>query len=54
MTDIKLIKVSTYAKWMGVSVQTVYLWIKQGIIESTEIDGVKFIKIIDTDKEKDK
>lgn len=41
----KLIKVSTYARMKGVSVLTVYQWIKIGKIQCTEIDGVKFIKV---------
>jgi predicted DNA-binding transcriptional regulator AlpA len=42
---MKLIKVRTYADQNGFSVQYVYRLIKQGKVESEEIDGVKFIKV---------
>lgn len=40
-----LIKVSTYAIRMGVSVTAVYKWIKIGKVNAQKIDGVWFIKI---------
>lgn len=39
-----LIKVSTYAKREGVSVQWVYKLIKEKKLKSKTIDGVKFIE----------
>lgn len=39
----KLVKVSTYAKEKGVSVQQVYNWIKDKKEKVRSIDGVKFI-----------
>lgn len=38
-----LVKVSTYARAKGVSVQSVYSWIKEGRVESVDIDGVAFV-----------
>lgn len=43
MEERKLVKVSTYARERGVSVTMVYKMIANGAVESTEIDGVKFI-----------
>lgn len=40
-----LVKVSTYAKQHNVSVQAVYTWILDKRIQAVEIDGVKFIKV---------
>lgn len=40
-----LIKVSTYALQMGVSVTAVYKWIKSGKVNAQKIDGVWFIEI---------
>lgn len=39
-----LIKISTYAKQMGVSTTWVYKQAKQQLIEIVTIDGVKFVK----------
>lgn len=39
----KLIKVSSYAKKMGVSTVQVYNWIKDKKVREIVIDGVKFI-----------
>jgi hypothetical protein len=43
-TRTDLIKISTYAKQMGVSTTWVYKQAKDQIIEIVEIDGVKFVK----------
>lgn len=42
--DYELVKVSTYAKEKGVSVQAVYKQIAIGKLESVKIDGIVFIK----------
>lgn len=47
MNNEKLIKVSTYAKEKGISVQTVYDKIKSGKLECKKIDGVTFVKVDD-------
>ena len=45
MKDInELVKVSTYAKEKGVSVQAIYKQISKGKIESVKIDEVTFVK----------
>ena len=45
MKDIKeLVKVSTYAKEKGVSVQAIYKQIAKGKLESVKIDEVTFVK----------
>jgi hypothetical protein len=50
MKDInELVKVSTYAKEKGVSVQAIYKQIASGKIECVIIDGVKFIKVKEND-----
>lgn len=41
----KLVKVSTYAKEKGISVQAVYKQIEKGQIESLKLDGVTFVKV---------
>lgn len=41
--EIKLKKVSTYAREQGISVQAVYKQIEQGKIKSERIDGMCFI-----------
>lgn len=43
MKTERLIKVSTYAKQVGISTQAVYLRIKKGKVKSIVIDGVTFI-----------
>lgn len=40
----ELVKVSTYAKEKGVSVQAIYKQIAKGKLESVKIDGIVFIK----------
>ena len=40
----ELVKVSTYAKEKGISVQAVYKQIEKGRLESVKIDGIVFIK----------
>lgn len=42
--DYELVKVSTYAKEKGVSVQAVYKQIAIGKLESVKIDEVTFVK----------
>lgn len=42
--DSELVKVSTYAKEKGISVQAVYKKIEKGQIESVKLDGVIFVK----------
>lgn len=44
--DIKLKKVSTYAREQGISVQAVYKKIEKGDLCVVKIDGIKFIKDI--------
>lgn len=44
MSEIKLKKVSTYAREKGISVQAVYKQIEQNKIDSIKIDGINFIK----------
>ena len=45
MEKTKLIKVSTYARQVGISVPAVYKRINAGSVECVEIDGVKFINV---------
>lgn len=40
-----LIKVSTYARHRGFSVQWVYKLAEKGEVKIVEIDGVKFVKV---------
>jgi hypothetical protein len=40
----ELVKVSTYAKEKGVSVQAIYKQIAKGKLESVKIDNVRFVK----------
>ena len=40
----ELVKVSTYAKEKGISVQAVYKQIEKGQLDSVKIDGIVFIK----------
>jgi predicted site-specific integrase-resolvase len=39
----KLVTIRSYAQKLGVSVQAVYNWEKQGKIKIRTIDGVKFV-----------
>ena len=41
----ELIKVSTYAKEKGISVQAVYKQIEKGQMECVKIDNVRFVKV---------
>lgn len=43
--DYELVKVSTYAKEKGVSVQAIYKQIAKSEIESVKIDNVCFVKV---------
>ena len=40
----ELVKVSTYAKEKGISVQAVYKQIEKGRLESVKLDNVRFVK----------
>ena len=40
----ELVKVSTYAKEKGISVQAVYKQIEKGQLEYFKLDGVVFVK----------
>ena len=42
--DYELIKVSTYARDKGISVQAVYKQIEKGQLYSVKLDGVVFVK----------
>lgn len=42
--DSELVKVSTYAKEKGISVQAVYKKIEKGRLESVKLDGVTFVR----------
>ena len=42
--DSELVKVSTYAKEKGISVQAVYKQIEKGQLDSFKLDGVTFIR----------
>ena len=42
--DSELVKVSTYAKEKGISVQAVYKQIEKGQLDSVKLDGVVFVK----------
>ena len=42
--DSELVKVSTYAKENGISVQAVYKQIEKGRLESVKLDNVCFVK----------
>jgi predicted site-specific integrase-resolvase len=41
----KLMTIRSYSVKHGVSVQSVYNWVKEGRIKLREIDGVKFIEL---------
>ena len=43
--DYELVKVSTYAKEKGISVQAVYKQIEKGQLECVKIDNVRFVKV---------
>jgi hypothetical protein len=43
--DYELVKVSTYAKEKGISVQAVYKQIEKGQLESVKLDNVRFCVI---------
>ena len=45
MRQEQLIRISTYARRCGVSVQWVYKLIEKKEVKLVEIDGVKFIKL---------
>lgn len=47
VTNINLVKVSTYATYMGVSTMAVYKQIERGAIKSEKIDDVIFVVIDD-------
>lgn len=49
----KLVKISTYAKNVGLSVPAIYKRIASGTVECVEIDGVKFIKCEGDEEDKD-
>ena len=40
----ELIKVSTYARDKGISVQAVYKQIEKGQLDSVKLDGVRFVR----------
>ena len=42
--DYELVKVSTYAKEKGSSVQAVYKQIEKGQLESIKLDNVRFVR----------
>ena len=42
--DYELVKVSTYARDKGISVQAVYKQIEKGQLDSVKLDGVTFIR----------
>ena len=42
--DSELVKVSTYAKEKGISVQAVYKQIEKGQLEYFKLDGVTFVR----------
>lgn len=43
--DSELVKVSTYAKEKGISVQAVYKQIEKGQLDSVKLDNVRFCVI---------
>lgn len=42
--DYELVKVSTYARDKGISVQAVYKQIEKGQLDSVKLDGVTFVR----------
>lgn len=47
MVNKKLVKVSTYATYMGISTMAVYKQIERGALKSQKIDDVTFVVIDD-------
>ena len=45
MNNKNLVKVSTYATYMGVSTMAVYKQIERGALESEKIDDVTFVVV---------
>ena len=45
MTKKKLVKVSTYATYMGLSTMAVYKQIERGVIKCEKIDDVTFVVV---------
>lgn len=43
-SDNELVKVSTYAKEKGISVQAVYKQIEKGQLDSVKLDNVRFVR----------
>lgn len=43
MANSKLVKVSTYASWMGLSTMAIYKQIERGALKYEKIDGVTFV-----------
>ena len=41
--DYELVKVSTYARDKGISVQAVYKQIEKGQLDSVKLDNVRFV-----------
>lgn len=48
---MNLLKMSSFARYKGVSVETVRLWIKSKKIKSKCIDGVYFVSLSDEEYE---
>lgn len=48
---MNLLKMSSFARYKGVSVETVRLWIKSKKIKSKCIDGVNFVSLSDEEYE---
>lgn len=45
--EYELIRISTYARKLNVSVQTIYNRIERGDLKCAIIDGVKFVEVKD-------
>ena len=45
MSNKKLVKVSTYATYMGLSTMAVYKQIERGVLKVEKIDDVTFISV---------
>lgn len=43
-SENELVKVSTYAKEKGISVQAVYKQIEKGQLDSVKLDNVRFVR----------
>ena len=52
MGNKKLVKVSTYATYIGVTTMAVYKQIERGVIKSEKIDDVTFV-VVDNDTYED-